>query len=94
MLANETVLRTPVGGVLRNYRCSIDSLVSFKKLLKTQNAHKTYVNKVFYDLGKKNTVEVIPGTIAHYAIQSWMRSWVIPLGRGTGTGQGGHGETC
>ncbi len=53
MFANETVLRTPVGGVLRNYKCGIDSMTSFKTLLKTQNAHATYVNKVHYDFGKK-----------------------------------------
>ncbi len=29
MFANETFLRTPSSGVLRNYRCSIDSMVSF-----------------------------------------------------------------
>ncbi len=78
MFANQTVLRTPVGGVLRNCRCNIDSMVPFKTLLKTQNAHSTYVNKVHYYFGKKYTIEVIRGTNAHYAIQSWMRSWVIP----------------
>ncbi len=59
MFASKTVLRTPSGGVLRNYWCSIDSMVSFKTLLKTHSAHATYVNKVHYYFGKKNTVEVI-----------------------------------
>ncbi len=48
MFANETVLGTPSGGVLRNHRGSIDSMTSFKTLLKTQNAHATHVNKVHY----------------------------------------------
>jgi hypothetical protein len=60
MFANETGLRTPSRGVQRNYRCSIDSMVSFKTLLKAHNAHATYVNKVIIALGKKDTIEVIP----------------------------------
>ncbi len=46
MFANETVLRTPSGGLLCDWRCNIDSMTSFKTLLKASNAHATYVNKV------------------------------------------------
>ncbi len=59
MFGNGTVLRTPSCGVLRNFRCSIDRMTSFKTLLKTQNAHATYVNKVQFYFGEKDTIEVI-----------------------------------
>ncbi len=78
IFANETVLRTPVGGVLLNYRCSIDSMTSFKVLLKTQKAHATYVDKVHYCFGEKDTIEVMRGTNAHDAIQARTLSWAIP----------------
>ncbi len=40
-------------------------------LLKAHNAHPTYVNKVHYYLGKKDTSSLNRGTIASYAVQSW-----------------------
>ncbi len=71
MFANETVLCTPGGGVLRNFQCNTHIMITFKTLLKAHNAHPTYVNKVHYDLGKKDTSSLNRGTIAHYAVQSW-----------------------
>jgi hypothetical protein len=71
MFANETVLRTPSGGVLRNFQCNTNTMVIFKTLLKAHNAQQTYVNKVHCYLGKKDTSSLNRGSIAHYAIQSW-----------------------
>jgi hypothetical protein len=71
MFANQTVLRTPSGGVLRNYRCSM-GMVSFKSLLKISNTHPTFTNKVHNFFGKNGTKEVIVSSaMAHYATQSW-----------------------
>jgi hypothetical protein len=71
MFANATVLRTPSGGVLRNFQCNTNTMVTFKTLLKAHNAHPTHVNKVHYYLGKKDTSSLNRGSIAHYAVQSW-----------------------
>jgi hypothetical protein len=71
MFANETVLRTPCGGVLRNFQCNTNIVVTFKTLLKAHNAHPTYVNKVHNYFGKKDASSLNRGTIAHYAVQSW-----------------------
>jgi hypothetical protein len=53
MFANETVLRTPSGGVLRNFHCNANTMVTFKTLLKAHKSHATYVDKVHYCFGKK-----------------------------------------
>jgi hypothetical protein len=39
MFANETFLRTPSGGVLRNFQCNTITMVTFKTLLKAHNAY-------------------------------------------------------
>jgi hypothetical protein len=70
MFANATVLRTPVGGVLRNFQCNTNTMVTFKTLLKAHNAHPISVNTVHYYLGK-DTSSLNRGSIAHYAVQSW-----------------------
>jgi hypothetical protein len=71
MFAYETVLRTPSGGVLRNFQCKKDELLTDKSLLNANNAHPTYVNRVHYYFGKENTVQAKYGTGAHYGVQSW-----------------------
>ena len=81
MFANETILRTPGGGALCNFQCNTNTMVTFKTLLKAHNAHPTYVNNVHYYFGKKDTVEVIRGTNARYAIQAMTLRWAIPPGQ-------------
>ncbi len=38
MFANETVLRTPSGGVLRNFQCGIDRMPNFKTLPRSKRS--------------------------------------------------------
>eukprot|EP00042_Codosiga_hollandica_P047436 m.514301 g.514301 ORF g.514301 m.514301 type:complete len:643 (+) comp57448_c0_seq49:820-2748(+) len=90
MFPNETVLRIPAGGVIRNYQCLFNNSEHYSSVIRPSAVHPTFRNKVHFYCSAPLVVDVRDAEFYHYSTQAWELYYLKYL-RNVATGVGFYG---